>query len=50
MALDSLITGGIGTMIGVGLSIADTFILDKLIKGWKPNQYISEVEKFLVNK
>ena len=24
----------------VGLGAADTFLLDKLIKGWKPNQFI----------
>jgi len=30
----------IGTVVGTALSAADSFLLDKLIKGWKPNQFI----------
>jgi hypothetical protein len=29
-----------GAAVGVGLSAADTFLLDKLLKGWKPNQFV----------
>jgi hypothetical protein len=29
-----------GTAAGTALSVADSFLLDKLIKGWKPNQFI----------
>ncbi len=39
---------GIGLAAGLGLSAADTFLLDKLIKGWKPNQFIQgPLKKFL---
>jgi hypothetical protein len=37
---DLLLTGGIGTAVGVSLSVLDGFFLDKLIKGWKPNQFV----------
>ncbi len=47
IVLDSLLTGGISTIICVALGIGDTFLLDKFMKGWKPNQYIDEIEKFL---
>jgi hypothetical protein len=29
-----------GTVAGTALSVADSFLLDKLIKGWKPSQFI----------
>ena len=29
-----------GTAAGTALSVADSFLLDKLIKGWKPSQFI----------
>lgn len=45
--LDSCLTGGISTAIGVALGLGDTFLLDKFVKGWKPNQYIDEIERFL---
>jgi len=33
-------TGGLGTMAGLGLSVLDSFLVDKLFSGWKPNQFI----------
>jgi hypothetical protein len=30
----------LSTLASVGLGAADPFILDKLTKGWKPNQFI----------
>ena len=38
----SIALGGtvIGTVAGTALSAADAFLLDKLIKGWKPNQFV----------
>jgi hypothetical protein len=30
-----------GTAVGIGLSAGDSFLLDKLIKGWKPNQFVN---------
>jgi len=38
----------IGTMAGTALSAADTFILDRFVKGWKPNQFTEgPLKKFL---
>lgn len=49
--LDAIITGGIGTIAGVALGAGDTFVIDKLIKGWKPNQFIDEeLKEFLPKK
>jgi hypothetical protein len=46
---DIAATGGIATLVGLGLSALDTFYLDKLISGWKPNQFIEEeVKKLLI--
>lgn len=39
---DLAFVGGVGTAIGVALSAADTFIFDKLIKGWRPNQFVEK--------
>jgi hypothetical protein len=47
LLLDSLLTGGISTAIGVALGFGDTFLLDKILKGWKPNQYIDQLQKFI---
>lgn len=47
IVLDVIGTGGIGTAIGLGLSAGDTFLLDKIIKGWRPNVFIDkELKKF----
>ena len=47
---DALATGGLGTAIGLSLGALDTFYLDKLISGWKPNQYIEDDVKKLLGK
>lgn len=40
-------TGGIGTGVGVGLGVIDTFLVDRFLKGWRPNQFIEgELQKF----
>jgi hypothetical protein len=30
-----------GAAVGIGLSAGDSFLVDKLIKGWKPNQFVN---------
>jgi hypothetical protein len=35
-------TGGISTIIGFGYSAFDSLLLDKLVKGWRPNQFIDD--------
>jgi len=47
---DAVATGGIGTAIGVGLGVLDTFYLDKLISGWKPSQFIENEVKGLLDR
>lgn len=42
LAADATFTGGLGTIAGVSLGALDTFYLDKLIAGWRPNQFIEE--------
>jgi len=32
---------------GVAMGLFESFILERLIKGWKPVQYVSEIQKFL---
>lgn len=44
---DAVTTGGIGTAVGLGLGALDSLFLDKLISGWKPNQFIEEEVKKL---
>lgn len=46
--IDSLSGGsGIGIAGGLGLSAFDSFILDKVVAGWKPNHYINQIENKL---
>lgn len=33
--------GGLGKITGITLGAADTFLLDKLIRGWKPSQFVN---------
>lgn len=48
--IDIALTGGVGTAVGLGISALDAFYLDKLISGWKPNQFIEEEVKKLLEK
>lgn len=50
LATDALGAAGVGTAIGFALGVLDSFVLDKLISGWKPNQYIEEEVKSLVGE
>ncbi|AEJ00097.1 hypothetical protein Nit79A3_0190 [Nitrosomonas sp. Is79A3] len=40
LAADSLGAGGLGTATGVAISAVDSFLLDKLFRGWKPHQFV----------
>jgi hypothetical protein len=40
LGIDLLGAGGMGTLAGVALGAADTFLLDRLIGGWKPNHFV----------
>jgi hypothetical protein len=50
IASDALITGGLGTAVGISAGALDCFYLDKLISGWKPNQFIEQDVKGLLKK
>ncbi len=39
---DTLGAGGLGIATGVTLGAFDTFVVDKLLKGWKPNQFVDD--------
>lgn len=41
LALDCAATGGLATAASLGLGALDAFLLDKLIGGWKPDQFVS---------
>lgn len=48
LALDIAFAGGLGTAIGTGLSIGDAFLLDKLLKGWRPSTFVeTELKRFV---
>lgn len=40
LGIDLMATGGIATATALALGAADTFLLDKFLKGWKPNHFI----------
>lgn len=50
LALDLALTGGIGTTIGLGVSLGDAFLLDKVVKGWKPNVFVENTLKKFIDK
>ncbi|MBB3873686.1 hypothetical protein [Brevundimonas mediterranea] len=44
--IDALTGGsGIGTAAGVGLSAFDTFVIDRLLKGWRPNMFVEAAKR-----
>jgi len=47
LGLDALGASGLGTAAGVAESAVDSFVLDKLIKGWKPHQFVEKDLKSL---
>lgn len=42
LGVDMMGAGGLGTAAGMAISASDSFMLDKFIKGWKPNQFIEK--------
>lgn len=49
---DAVLTGGLGTLTNIGLDATESFLLDKLIGGWKPHQFVEHNLKptFSTNK
>ena len=50
LGLDALGAGGLGTTAATALSAVDAFVLDKLIKGWKPHQFVEKDLKALFSE
>ncbi|HEX6745699.1 MAG TPA: hypothetical protein VF092_00185 [Longimicrobium sp.] len=50
VGLDSIGAGGLGTALGLALGATDTFVLDRILKGWKPNQFVEDSLRPLVGK
>jgi len=48
-ATDAYVGGGVGTVAGIALGALDTFYLDRILSGWKPNQFIDNEVKRLIN-
>jgi hypothetical protein len=40
LVADAFLTGGLGALTGMVLGATDSFLLDKLVGGWKPHQFI----------
>lgn len=49
LLVDLLVPTGLGTATGVAIGAGDAFLLDKVIKGWKPNQFIEGPLQEFVN-
>lgn len=48
LLLDVFGAGGLGTAAAITISAADSFLLNSLVKKWKPNQFIKgEYKKFV---
>lgn len=42
--LDSMGAGGLGSMAAIGLSALDSFVLDSVLKGWSPSNFVDIVQ------
>lgn len=47
LLIDAIMPTGLGTATGISLGAGDTFLLDKVLKGWKPNQFVDELKEEL---
>jgi hypothetical protein len=51
LGIDALGAGGIGIAIAAGLGLADSLLLDPMLKGWKPNQFVEgPLRRFVARK
>ena len=49
LVADAVATGGLGTMAGVSASAFDTFVLDRIVGGWKPDLFVNQALKEFTN-
>lgn len=46
IAIDAVIkTPGFGTAAGVALSAFDTFVIDNVVRGWRPNMFVDQLTR-----
>jgi hypothetical protein len=50
LAADTLFAGGLGTVTGLVISSLDAFLVDKMVSGWKPNQFIERDLREILKK
>lgn len=50
LGIDTLGAGGIGKVAGLTVSAFDEFLVDKILKGWKPNQFIETSKRQFLNE
>ena len=48
LVLDAMGLGGLGTAIGLSISVFDSFVLEKLLGGWKPHHFVEGTLRPLV--
>ncbi len=44
LLVDAAFPTGIGTATGIALGASDSFLIDNIVQGWKPNQYIQKIQ------
>lgn len=44
VVIDTLGAGGLGTAVGIGLSAVDSFVVDSMLKGWRPSNFVDIVQ------
>lgn len=50
LAIDALGASGLGTAGALAISAGDALVLDSILKGWKPNQFIEDDLKKFIKK
>ena len=48
--LAALFAGPAGVIAGLGLGVADTFLLDRMARGWRPNQFVEGTLKEFISE
>lgn len=41
LGIEAIFPSGLGVLAGIGLSAADSFLLEKILGGWKPSHFVS---------
>lgn len=50
VAADVALTGGIGTAAGIGLALFDSLLVQKVVRGWRPNVFVRNSKQLLRHK